>query len=405
MNVESYDAVVIGGGPAGSTCARELHRAGLHVTVLDRAHFPRDKVCAGWITPAVITLLDLDVDDYRRGRVFQPITAFRTALLTGSARDTAVRPDLETRYPTPVSFGIRRYEFDDYLLRRCGADLRCGEAVSSLRRRDDGWLINGTIATPVLVGAGGHFCPAARWLARESASRTGRGEERRPVVAAIEMEVPLTEEQLAQTPEPPVLRFYDDLSGYGWSFRKGTFLNVGLGRRDARELPRQARCLLDTLVSEQLVPEGLTAPLRGHAYLLANSSPRGPIGDGLLLAGDAAGLADAHSGEGIRPAIESGLLAAATILATNVPYDRTQLEPYRQTLRHRFGTGTTGTGLRPRVLPRWLVRSLANGVMRSPWLTRHLVLDRWFLGRHRPALDTHGGARLSGGRLVMRSTR
>ena len=59
--MERFDAVIVGGGPAGSTCARHLHRAGLHVVVLDRAVFPRDKVCAGWITPPVISLLELDV--------------------------------------------------------------------------------------------------------------------------------------------------------------------------------------------------------------------------------------------------------------------------------------------------------------------------------------------------------
>jgi flavin-dependent dehydrogenase len=201
------------------------------------------------------------------------------------------------------------------------------------------------------------------------------------------MEVPLSEDQLEQVPEPPVLRFCEDLSGYGWCFRKGRFLNIGLGQEDACELPKRARDFLDALVAEQLVPKGLATPFRGHAYLLAGRSPRACIGDGILLAGDAAGLADPHSGEGIRPAIESGLLAAATILATDRPYGRAQLEPYRQRLRERFGADAQGAGVPRRALPDWLVRSIANGVLRSPWLTRHLVIDRWFLGRHRPALS------------------
>src|SRR5229473_1567616 len=124
--MESVDAVIVGGGPAGSTCAWQLRRAGLSVCVLDRAVFPRDKICAGWITPPVVSLLELDVDQYSRKRVFQPITAFRTGLIGTSGA--------ETHYAEPISFGIRRCELDDYLLQRSGARRRCGEPLSDLRR-------------------------------------------------------------------------------------------------------------------------------------------------------------------------------------------------------------------------------------------------------------------------------
>jgi flavin-dependent dehydrogenase len=53
--VETYDAVIVGGGPAGSTCARQLVSAGWKTLVVDKAQFPRVKLCAGWITPRVLT--------------------------------------------------------------------------------------------------------------------------------------------------------------------------------------------------------------------------------------------------------------------------------------------------------------------------------------------------------------
>ena len=65
--LEQRDAVIVGGGPAGSTLARALTRAGASVTVIDKRGFPRDKTCAGWVTPAVIGSLELDADEYRRG--------------------------------------------------------------------------------------------------------------------------------------------------------------------------------------------------------------------------------------------------------------------------------------------------------------------------------------------------
>src|SRR3954469_2176026 len=155
--MDNCDVLIVGGGPAGSSCARRLRTLGLDVIVIDRSVFPRDKVCAGWITPQVLDDVDLDVDDYRVGRTFQPIVGFRTGVI-GCGRD------VETMYDRPVSFGIRRCEFDQYLLDRSGARLKLGAPVWSIRRDGERWVINDAITAAMLVGAGGHFCPVARWL-------------------------------------------------------------------------------------------------------------------------------------------------------------------------------------------------------------------------------------------------
>jgi flavin-dependent dehydrogenase len=77
--VARYDALIVGGGPSGSTCARILHNAGWNVLVIDLARFPRDKVCAGWVTPGVFDLLDLPPAEYRAtGLTMQAITGFKT---------------------------------------------------------------------------------------------------------------------------------------------------------------------------------------------------------------------------------------------------------------------------------------------------------------------------------------
>src|SRR4051794_10908587 len=112
----SCDVLIVGGGPAGSTCAWRLRRAGVDVLVLDAARFPRDKVCAGWITPQVVDELELDLAEYRQRRTLQEITGFRTGVV-GGKRDTAIT------YGRPVSYAIRRCEFDHYLLGRSGARL------------------------------------------------------------------------------------------------------------------------------------------------------------------------------------------------------------------------------------------------------------------------------------------
>src|SRR5579872_318461 len=154
--MDSCDVLIAGGGPAGSSCAWKLSRAGLDVAILDRRIFPRDKVCGGWITPAVLAELGIDVGEYARNHVFQPITGFRTGCIGG--------PAMETHYGGPVSYGIRRYEFDNYLLKRSGARLFEGAAIETLERNEGSWIVNQKIRTPVLVGAGGTFCPVARHL-------------------------------------------------------------------------------------------------------------------------------------------------------------------------------------------------------------------------------------------------
>src|SRR5688572_23351808 len=147
--MRSCDALIVGGGPGGSSCAWHLRRVGLDVIVIDRARFPRDKVCAGWVTPAVLTSLQIDQKDYAAGgRVLQPIAAFRTSVIDG--------PELETRYDEAVSFGIRRCEFDQYLLQRSGACVCEGVALNDLQRVDGRWIVNGQASAPVMVGAGGH---------------------------------------------------------------------------------------------------------------------------------------------------------------------------------------------------------------------------------------------------------
>ena len=111
----SCDVLIVGAGPAGSSCAWKLRNSGLAVTILDKRTFPRDKVCGGWITPQVLQELQIDPAEYSPNRTFQPITGFRTGTMGGA--------EVETDYRETISYGIRRYEFDDFLLARSGARL------------------------------------------------------------------------------------------------------------------------------------------------------------------------------------------------------------------------------------------------------------------------------------------
>src|SRR5437588_8731130 len=151
--MDACDVLIVGGGPAGSACAWKLRDSGLDVAILDKHIFPRNKVCGGWITPAVLTELEIDPAEYARTRVLQPITGFRTGSMAG--------PAIETRYGKPVSYGMRRYEFDDFLLRRSGARLIQGTSLSHVERSRGAWSVNRDMRGSVLGGAGGHLSPGA----------------------------------------------------------------------------------------------------------------------------------------------------------------------------------------------------------------------------------------------------
>jgi flavin-dependent dehydrogenase len=372
--MDACDVLIVGGGPAGSSCAWKLRNSGLAVTILDRETFPRDKVCGGWITPAVLQELEIDSGEYARGRVLQPITGFCVSRMGGR--------EMETCYATSVSYGIRRCEFDDYLLRRCGARLLMNTPVTRLEHAPEGWIVNGEIRTPMLVGAGGTFCPVARFL--------GAKINREVVVAAQEAEFVMDARQLAACTvraEVPELYFCADMKGYGWCLRKQNVLNIGLGRLDSHGLAGHVAGFLQFLRATGKLAADIAPAFRGHAYLLYRRTARTALDEGVVLIGDAAGLAYAQSGEGIRPAVESGLLAAKAIASAQGRYTPERLEFYREQLSKRFGKPESDWATRiGRHLPTVVIASLARQLLATNWFTREVVLDRWFLHRKEEAL-------------------
>lgn len=364
--MDACDTLIVGGGPAGSACAWALSRAGVDVAILDKSKFPRDKVCGGWITPQVIESLDINCSHYSRDRILQPITGFRTSCM--GDRET------ETHYHRPISYGIRRVEFDEYLLKRSGARLFESEPVRTIDQTSDGWLVNGHIRCQMLVGAGGHFCPIAHYM------NPGKGVE--VIVAAQETEFEMTKAQekwCSIRGKIPELYFCRDLRGYGWCFRKGDYLNVGLGRLDSHGLGAHVSEFVRFLRDTGKVEFDLPPKLFGHAYLLYGRANRHVVGDGIMLIGDAAGMAYAQSGEGIRPAIESGLLAARAIIEAQGKLTAERLASYRGLLMERFRTHDEwSTRIGKKLSPK-LMASLGRLLLATPWFSRQVVIENWFL--------------------------
>jgi geranylgeranyl reductase family protein len=365
-DAQRWDAIVVGGGPGGSTAAWQLARGGARVLVLDAARFPRVKLCAGWVTPRVWRTLELEPKAYPL--TLQPF-GDATLELDGDV--------LQTRWGRTVSYGIVRREFDDFLLRRAaaaGAVVRDGARVESLDFEDEAVV---TAAgeqhrAPIVIGAGGHNCPVARGAGAVSS------EEK--VVVARESETHVGAERLRELTHrhgTPELFAEPDFRGYGWYFTKGDYLNVGIGcLGDGRDLHRRCDAMLARLRADGRLPAEMPLePFRGHAYAIRIDHPRQPSGNGFLLVGDAAGLARGVSGEGIGPAVESGAMAARAVLAD--PSAAQHL--YRDSLTARFGTGEPGLGVRLlERLPHWTFEAVARTICRSRWLRRRLVFEEAF---------------------------
>jgi menaquinone-9 beta-reductase len=287
------DVIIVGGGPAGSACARRLIQRGIACLVIDRRRFPRAKPCAGWITPAVVKDLGLEPGEYPHS-----FTTYRA--LTVSIRGfTVTLPNRQ--------HAIRRVEFDQWLLNRSGARV-CEHTVKSIVQSGSGYVVDGEFAGQYLVGAGGTYCPVYRAMFRTVHPRTRGG-----LVVALE-------EEFACPPASDDCRlwFWKGLPGYAWYVPKsGGFVNVGVGARagDLASSGGNLRTHWEEFV-EKLQRAGLVRGRsytpRGHGYYMRQRL-EGVRKGNALITGDAAGLATVDLGEGIGPAIRSGVLAADAI--------------------------------------------------------------------------------------------
>ncbi len=289
---DRYDAIVIGAGPAGSTAARELAGEGLAVLLLERRRLPRDKPCGGGLTPRAWRQLPVPIDDLVLNR------ATSVQLRAGPS----VTARLRSR--GAAIWMVRRRDLDLRLAEeavRRGAELHDAEEVLGLEGGEGAWVVTdlGRYRARVVIGADGAESRVARWAGLSRPHRR---------MVALDAEVRVAGDPLAG--EAVV-----DLSvprGYAWIFPKGDLYNVGVGSFDPRVAP-ELRRRLDRFLAEAGLPAPDPLAVKGHR--IPAGLPPGPLHRGnVLLAGDAAGVADPLFAEGIPYALLTGRLAAETAL-------------------------------------------------------------------------------------------
>ncbi len=293
--MERFDTIVVGAGPAGSTAAYRLSKAGARVLLLDRERFPRDKPCGGGLTYRAVRQLPVSVEPVVEDRVDR----FELGLRYGKR--------FERGGEGPLVLMTQRRRLDAHLAEQAaaaGADFRDGRRATALELDDEGATVrfDGTAArAPVVIGADGVNGLTARAV----------GQASRRFGVALEGNVSYVHAREERWRGRAVVELGAVPGGYAWVFPKGDHVNVGVGGWES-EGPR-LREHLDRACAEYELPAGRMEALRG--YRLPMRRPGDPAGSGrVLLVGDAAGLVDPLSGDGIYEALVSARLASETAL-------------------------------------------------------------------------------------------
>ncbi len=302
------DVIVVGGGPGGGSAAYFLEQKGLRAVIVERDRLPRYKTCAGGVPGNALQLFPLSFSQVIEQRMEQGTFVY------GGHRVT--QP-----VPQDSLFMVQRGVFDAFLLRQSGAEVLEGEKAETVEEGRDGVTVSTRsgkrLRARYLIGADGPQSRVARCAGMAQTRDMGVG---------LEMEV---------DPGPEILdsyrgRFLVGLgaldNGYYWIFPKVDHLSVGIGR-----IVKGKRQLLSRL---QQAMAGLGIKVQGHssrAHPLPLYSPQILRQKGrILLVGDAAGLVDPLTGEGIRHAMVSGKLAAEALA-------QGELASYPQWVRHHIG--------------------------------------------------------------------
>jgi geranylgeranyl reductase family protein len=292
---ELFDVVVVGAGPAGSSAALAAANAGARTLILDRAEFPRYKTCGGGLIGATLGSLPAGLAIPVRQEIFTT---------TFSHVGAAV---VHRRSPERMLSLVDRSEFDAVLLTAAlgaGAVSRLGTTVTGLTQTSDGVLIStnrGPVRARYVIGADG------------SASRVARhvGVVLDQVDLGLEVELDGTGRD-AEWAGRIHLDWGPVPGSYGWVFPKGERLTVGVISR--KGTPAQTRAYLAGFLAQQGLADAGIVHNSGH--LTRCRTPSSPLGRGrVLVCGDAAGLLEPWTREGISFAVRSGTLAGQVLAA------------------------------------------------------------------------------------------
>ncbi len=340
-----YDCIIVGAGPAGSTAAYHLSRAGHGVLLIEAARLPRYKPCGGGVSPQVAEWFDFD---------FDPAISVKVRRVRYSLNmQDSVEAELP---PEQALWMVRRDVFDHFIVQQAqarGATLWDGTKATAIREEADYWQVEtgqGPVQGKFLIAADGSKGPMAKWL----------GFTRRKYVLAAALEA----EPRLEVPEDPMVYFDLGLikQGYTWNFPKADGYSIGGG---VIYMGGQRQQNLRSPIADYAAEFGVEAAKVqhfGHPIFVWDGDQ--PLHTHrAVLAGEAACVVDPFTVEGIRPSIFSGLKASQAIDQA-LGGDDQALSRYTRVMQTEWGEEM-----------RW-ARRLAQVVYRAPALAYKMGVKR-----------------------------
>jgi len=313
-----FDCIIVGAGPAGSSSAYHLAKQGHSVLVLDKASFPRNKSCGGGVSPAIAQWFDFDFTPVIQNHVSQVKYTFKMS-------DPA---EVELKGVTPM-WMVQRDRFDNFLIEQAtgqGVEFKSGVEVQGAKLEGETWQVDttaGQFEGKYLIAADGANSAMAKML--------GFPEPQKVPAASLQIPGVVSDRR-------KVTGFFDFGSlknGFMWCFPKENGYSFSAAYvRDPKGKPDELKKQLHKYA--QLFDLDPTQGEYQEHPLNLWQEDRPLHSDRALLVGEAAGMVDPLIGEGIRPAIYTGV-QAATAVGKAIAGDTDALAGYSSTVNQEWG--------------------------------------------------------------------
>lgn len=289
------DVIISGAGPAGTIAAWHLQKSGISTLILEKSSFPRYKVCGAGLTHKILSIIPFDLSEV----IHTTVHDFR---FSSGYTDVYTRTS-----ELPLMYCTMRDELDDFLLAKAGeagARVRTSEKVTEISQDAGGVSVKtdkGVYRSLFMIGADGASSRVARTFGLNSDIEWGM---------AWEAEVKSTPEMLQKYACTVFLDWGTFPGGYAWIFPKKDHFSIGIG--GPAHMARRMPAYYEKFLSSTGIPVLETISNRSHPLPVRTRKAEFHSGR-VLVAGDAAGLTDALTGEGIFWAVTSGIIAAEVI--------------------------------------------------------------------------------------------
>ena len=375
MDQKNYDVIVIGAGPAGSTAAKFITEEGFKVLLIDRAKFPRTKLCGGALTRRIVERFPYISDNLQN--------FINSEIHGGKIYSPSLKYFAEIESEEPLGYMVLREKFDYELVKlavKAGAEFWDEYHISDVIFNKNEVKIRSQsdveVTCKIIIGADG----VRSIIAKKSGLNPSWKPDQLGVCILREFDV---DENIAKHLQEikhavHIHIGFEDLYGYAWAFLKKDKVNIGLGcllsekRHDLKQIYQQ---YIDLLKKEKIIPDLKIEDLKG-ALIPLKVPLKKTFGDNVILIGDAAGFVNPLSGEGLYFAMSSGENAAKIcidLLKKGRPFTNKNLSRFQKLWMKDFGKELKTTFSLRKYTRIWLEGIIKYAYLDKKW--RNLIIN------------------------------